>query len=398
MDLVRAKDYLLHTHLAALQRGERANSYCFASSPGVGKSEAQFQYIEMLAQALGQPVGLGVLMLATITSPDVRGFMIPVKNPIGGKPLTVFSMPPWMPQPADIYVCEPTGDPLDPVKWHMIGEWEGEVPEVGVLFLDEWGQADEDVKKPAADLLLNGRVGSWSLPRTWRIIAATNRTTDRSGVMREMMFIINRRGLINIEARLDPWLSWVETQRGHLRPHYLTVSFARAHPGIVFRDTVPDGTDQFCTPRSLVLMDKDLRGIRTAEQERRGELLDLSDPIAHECIAAWIGAGSAGQYLAHLKYADQLPDPDDIIKDPMTAKLPPRQDGQMVAAFKLVEHIDEDNARPFLKYITRMHQDMGILAINTINADPRRAKFVYPTPEYREYQRRNKEVLIASHS
>jgi hypothetical protein len=271
------------------------------------------------------------------------------------------------------------------------------MPEVGVLALDEWGQAEDEVKKPAAEIQLNGRCGNWSLPKTWRVLSMTNRTSDRSGVMRELMFIVNRRGLLNITAALKPWLGWVETQRDYLRPHYMTVSYANNHSATVFRDSVPEGTDQFLTPRSLVLMDKDLRGIRTDEQIERGELLDLKDPVAHEIVASWIGTGSAGQYLAHLKYADQLPDIDDVIDRPTTAKLPAGQDGQMVCVFKLIEFITEENVAPFLRYISRMHQDMGVLAINTINADPRRAKFVFPTAEYRDFQRKNKQVLIAAH-
>ena len=212
------------------------------------------------------------------------------------------------------------------------------------------------------------------------------------------MFIINRRGLLTIEGRLQPWLIWVETQRDHLRPHYLTVSFAQQHPNVVFRDTVPEGYDQFATPRSLCLMDKDLRAIRTQEQVDKGELLNLNDAIAHEMVASWIGPGAAGQYLAHLKYADQMPDIEDVVKAPMNAKLPRGQDGQMVCTFKLVEHINEDNAPSFLRYISRMHQDMGVFAVSTINADDRRAKFVFPLAEYRDFQRKNKQVLFAAHS
>ena len=401
MDLQRCKEFLLQTHLAALSRRERPNAYQLTSSPGVGKSDSIFQYVEMLCLALNQPVGLIVFMLATITSPDVRGFMIPVRNPDGGTPITVFSLPPWMPRPESMWVCEPTnrGDvDGDPVRWYETGEWSGPLPETGVLFLDEWGQAEDDVKKPSAELLLNGRVGNWRLPKTYRVICASNRTSDRSGVMRELMFIVNRRGLLPIEGRLQPWLKWVETQRDHLRPHYLTVSFAQQHPSVVFRDTVPDGTDQFATPRSLCLMDKDLRGIRTPEQINKGELLDLDDPVAHEMVSAWIGPGAAGQYLAHLKYADQMPDIDDIVKTPATAKLPAGQDGQMVCTFKLVEHISPDNAAPFLRYISRMHQDMGVFAVNTICTDDRRARFIFPLQEYRDFARKNKQVLIAAHS
>jgi len=367
MDLIRCKDYLLQTHMAALLHNERPNAYCLESNPGVGKTEGVFQYVEMLAQALNKPIGLVDFMIATITSPDARGFMIPTRNAEGGAPNTVFSRPPWMPAVDNLWVCEPSGNPDDPVAWYEPGEWQYDLPEDGVVFLDEWGQGEDDVKKPMADLLLNGRVGNWKLTKRWRAIAATNRTSDRSGVLRELMFIVNRRGLLKVEGKLNPWLVWVETQRDWKRPHYLTVSFARSHPGVVFRDTVPEGTDQFCTPRSLVLMDRDLRGIRTQALAARGELLNLNDNIAHELVASWIGASAAGQ------------------------------DGQMVCVFKLVEHISADTASPFIKYISRMHQDMGVLGINTIVADPRRAKYVYPTAEYRDYQRKNKNVLIAAH-
>jgi predicted RNA-binding protein with PIN domain len=45
-----------------------------------------------------------------------------------------------------------------------------------------------------------------------------------------------------------------------------------------------------------------------------------------------------------------------------------------------------------------MHQDMGVFAVNTINADDRRAKFIFPLAEYRDFQRKNKQVLFAAHS
>jgi hypothetical protein len=38
------------------------------------------------------------------------------------------------------------------------------VPRVGILFLDEFAQAEDEVKKPAAELILNGNVGTWRLP------------------------------------------------------------------------------------------------------------------------------------------------------------------------------------------------------------------------------------------
>ena len=88
-----------------------------------------------------------------------RGFMIPIRNPDGGTPITVFSLPPWMPRPECLGVCALRDYADNPVRWWEAGTWAPTpLPTVGMLFLDQWGQAEDDVKKPTAELLLNGRV------------------------------------------------------------------------------------------------------------------------------------------------------------------------------------------------------------------------------------------------
>jgi hypothetical protein len=334
-------------------------------------------------------------MLGTITSPDVKGFMLPVKNEETLIPDTIFSRPPWFPVRINTKICVPTGDIDNPTEWMDEDDWEGEMPEVGVLFLDEWGQAEEDVKKPAAELLLNGNVGNWKLPKGWRVVAATNRVIDRSGVLRELMFIENRRCLLEITPSLFCFLDWVETQRGFMRPHYMTVAFAQNHPNIIFGDKVPDTSGPFPTSRSLVKMDRDLRAIRSDDEEARNVL--PMDDIAREVATGWIG-NAGPQYFSYLKYADQLPEIADIVRNPATAKLPPGQDGQMVATYKLVEHLTEENAGVFLKYIMRMSSEMGIHAVNVLKKDTLRAKILFPLEEYREFQMRHKDTLLAAAS
>src|SRR5262249_6532631 len=147
----QAKEVLLQTHLRAIARGIRASGYVMESPPGIGKSEGTFQYIEALCRHLNEPVGLVQFMLTTITSPDVRGFMLPLKTEPGQPLRTVFSVPPWYPTKANIWVCAPPASADAEVEWSPPGTWTEDVPDVGGVFLDEWGQADEEVKKPAAE-------------------------------------------------------------------------------------------------------------------------------------------------------------------------------------------------------------------------------------------------------
>jgi hypothetical protein len=388
VNLSEAKQVLTRTHIAALSRGERAASYVLESPPGAGKSDGAFQYCVDLAHNINQPVGLVQFMLTTITSPDVRGFMLPLK-PEPGKPLvTVFSTPPWYPAGINMYVVTPAGE------WFMPGSWRGDVPEVGVVFLDEWGQAEEEVKKPGAELLLHGNVGNCRLPVGWRVIAAQNRMSDRSGVTREMMFIVNRRGLLPVRPMLEPWLGWATSLPTGKMPHGMTISFARAHAGLVFTDKVPDTPDPFCTPRSLCIMDSELRAL--ADEEHPDQM--PMDSIAREVCAGWIGDGTAAQYFTHLRYADQLPEIADIEASPERAKLPPNRDAQMVIAYMLAHHVTEDNARNIMRYILRLVGEMQIVAVDTITADPDRARVLLPLREYDRWIELNKDKLISSRS
>ena len=392
LNLAQAKSLLLRTHTAAIALDERARAYCLQSGPGVGKSEGVYQYVGALAVMLNRPVGMIVRMLTTITSPDVNGFMIPTKNPEGPIPLTGFSFPPWFPGKWNTFVCEPTGDPQNPVRWYREGEWQGDVPEHGVVFLDEWGQAEDDVKKPAAELLLNGNVGTFRLPKGWRVVCATNRMSDRSGVLREMLFIVNRRGLVPVRAHLETWLTdFVYKQDGYRRPHGMTIAFARKHPHIVFKDEAPDGTDAFCTPRSLCIADREMRAF-----SEPGDTKLPMDEISRAVCDSWVGEGTGGQFFGFLKFFDELPDIEDIEQDPMGAKIPTGEDGQMVVSYMIAEHVNENNASAMMKYVMRLSGDMTVMGVSVMKAEPRRAAAIFPTPEYRAYQQKYKDVLIAA--
>lgn len=389
MDLIAAKEVIVRTHRAALALGTRAIAIEMISGPGVGKSDSMRQSCATLAREINEPVGLHVFMMATITSADVRGFMLPQKGANGALD-TIFSTPPWYPTLANIDVFEPDGTHHEP------GTWVGAMPRVGLLGLDEWAQAEDEVKKPAADLLLKGCVGTVHMPPGWRVLAASNRITDRAGALRSMTFIVNRRLEVRIDPNLPAWLTWANTRLDRERPHYLTMSFAQKNPDIVFADKVPDGSDPFCTPRSLCMLDAALRALRSDEDIAKDRL--PTDPIAREVAAGLIGGGSAAQYFTHLKYADELPDMADIEHNPMDAKLPPNKDAQMVAGYMLAHNITEINAQNVMKYIGRLSVEMQVLSVGAARSRPATALHLINTPEFTQWLKKHKDLLVASRS
>lgn len=386
MNLNEAKRVMLLTHTTALTQDYRPNALMLESGPGVGKSDSVVQYCEDLAREMNAAAGLVPFMLATISSVDVRGFMLPTKTEHGLA--STFSTPPWFPTPANVDVVEPNG------TWHMAGTWEGDVPSIGVIFLDEFGQAEDDVKKAAAELLYRGRVGTCQLPKGWRVIAAQNRMSDRSGVLRELMFLVNRRCLLPIQPNITTWLEWANNQPKADRPHPMTISFAYKHPGIVFQDAVPQDSKPFCTPRTLCLMDRDLRALRSPAEVAADAM--PTDNVARELVYGWIGAGPGAEYFTHLRYHEELPDIADIVKDYAKAKLPESKDAQMVCGFMLAHHIDAKNADHVIRYIGRLHREMQTLTMRTIGQQQAKAQALNSNKLYTEWLLKNKDILVAS--
>jgi hypothetical protein len=389
VNLNDAKEILLKTHLAALESRERAVGVVLESGPGLGKTDvAGFEYPSDLCKILNKPVGMTREMLATITSADVRGFMLPIKSSVAGElPQTVFSLPPWYPTWNNVYTFVPT---RDGVRIYDPGSWEDQLPDVGVLFLDELGQAEEEVKKPAAELILNGQVGTTKLPIGWRVVAATNRVGDRSGVMRELMFLVNRRLLLKISGEVKPWASWAQDHE----VHEMVITFAESHPTIAFRDSVPDGDQPFCTPRTLVMMDKTLKALRSQE-DVNSNILPMSD-LAREAASGLIGEGAAGQFYAHMRFFNVIPTLEEIEENPDAARLPSGKDGQMVCVYMLARRVTEENSSSVINYISRMGAEMQIAALNIFNSTPKAQKILLMTREYKSLIMRHKDVLRAS--
>jgi len=389
MNLEQARQVIIATHLAAIKMNVRAATYELQSGPGVGKTDTVGASGVDMARALDEPFGMTSLMPASMQSPDVRGFMIPRIVEKGTRPISVFSVPPWVPGHTNTVIFMPDGEILYPPHDPSVI-----IPRFGVVYLDEFGQGEDDTKKALAELLLHGQVGDDRLPVGWRVLAASNRMKDRSGVLRPLAFITNRRGVLNIEGNPETWSDWANGLPEDRRLHYMTLSFARQQPHLVFQDEVPPGDDPYCTPRSLVMMDRQLMALRTDEEIRRN--LVPTDAVAKEVAAGLIGGPTASQYFVHVRYADELPTIEAIMRDPERAKLPEKRDAQMVCALMLTGYVERRTLENIVAYMSRLSTEMQVLAVKTMTRHTEKGALLASNPVYRDWLIKNKVPLTAA--
>jgi hypothetical protein len=250
----------------------------------------------------------------------------------------------------------------------------------GILFLDEYGQGDADVKRASAELLLNRRLGPHKLPDGWVVVAASNRDKDRSGVTKSFDFVINRRCEIDIQPDLQAWTEWANTSG--VMP--LTIAFANQNPHIVFSDTVPEKQGPWCTPRSLVMADRIL-SIMTADNE-------LPDASASELVAGVIGAAAVAQYFSFVALEREMPKFEDIVASPDKVRVPDRPDAQMLVCYSLAHRVEDDTIAPVVQYIDRFPKEFGVTFVKA--ATQRNYKLI-TTPAFRKWCSDNSALMAA---
>lgn len=303
------------------------------SAPGRGKSELIDQTHAKLNKRDHDKGGWGLakMFLATQTPPDLIGFVFKGEMEHDGKKIATSepTLPAWM--------ITQDGKPV----------WE--YPR-GILFLDEFGQGQADVKAAAAELLLNGRIGRHQLPKGWSVVAASNRSSDRSAVTKSLDFVINRRVELTVDDDLQSWENWAFDAK--IEP--LFISFANTNPQVVFDDKVPEKQGPWCTPRSLVLLSRMLDQLR----DDQGRI--PTDKAAVEIATGMIGKAAAAALFAHVKLGHEMPSIDDIIKNPTKTKVPTKPDACMLVSYNLAARVDDKNAEPVITYMERMNKEFAV--------------------------------------
>ena len=228
--------------------------------PGIGKSD--------IVKQIGEDAGREVIdvRLALWEPTDIKG--IPYYNAEKGAMV-------WAP-PAEL--------PTDPES-------------TAVIFLDELNSAPPAVQAAAYQLILNRKVGTYTLPKGVDIVAAGNREGDRGVTYRMPAPLANRFIHLEMKIDFDDFQEWAVMNAVH--PEVVGyVGFAKQD----LYDFDPKSPSKaFATPRSWVFVSDLLKDD------------DTDIDTLHNLIAGAVGDGLAVKFMAHRKIAGRLPKAEDIL-------------------------------------------------------------------------------------
>ena len=235
--------------------------------PGVGKSQAVRQIAKEIEENTGKKVNVTDVRLLLFNPIDLRG--IPTANE--DKTLAVWLKP-------KIFQMDASNDV------------------VNILFLDEISAAPQSVQAAAYQITLDRVVGEHKLPENCIVIAAGNRTTDKSVAFKMPKALANRLLHIEVEGSFDSWKKWA-VQTGINDKVIGFLSFRQSY--LMGFDSTNDDL-AFPTPRSWEMVSNLLNNI------------DDDVDKMYSLISGIVGTGVAVEFRTWTKIYQNLPDIEDI--------------------------------------------------------------------------------------
>ncbi|MBQ3137648.1 MAG: AAA family ATPase [Clostridia bacterium] len=264
-----AKRQLLKLYITAIEKGipfKKLPTPFYWGSPGVGKSESVYQLADALSAKTGKKVNVTDVRLLLFSPVDLRG--VPVAD--ANREFTNWLKP-------------------------KIFDMEAGEDYINILFLDELSAAPQSVQAAAYQICLDRKIGEHRLPDNCIVIAAGNRTTDRSVSYRMPNALANRLIHFNIISDFTSWKSWA--MENGVSPKVIAyLSFDNTRLCVE-----PDGSDlAYPTPRSWAFVSTLLSTV------------DDDPEKIHSLISGCVGNDTAIEFESFCKGVLKMPCIDDI--------------------------------------------------------------------------------------
>lgn len=166
----------------------------------------------------------------------------------------------------------------------------------GILFLDEINTAPPSVQASAYQLILDRKIGDYTLPSGWSIISAGNRENDRGVIYKMPPPLANRFVHFEMEVDFEDWKSWAYKNSIDSS----IIAFLSYDKSMLFRFDATSSQKSFATPRSWDF-------VNTILKSKLEEILLL------ESISGAIGKEAGVAFISFRKVMKDLPPLEDIL-------------------------------------------------------------------------------------
>ncbi|MCK9371797.1 MAG: MoxR family ATPase [Sulfuricurvum sp.] len=222
----------------------------------------------------------------------------------------------------------------------------------GILFLDELNSAAPAVQASAYQLILDRKVGEYTLPEGWAIVAAGNREGDRGVVYRLPSPLANRFVHIEMEVNVSDWRDWA-IGRGIDERILAYIGFKNE---ALFGFDPTRNERSFATPRSWEAVHAILNS-------------PLPQNLLLDTITGAIGREGAVDFLGFCKVMSLLPDIDAILRGE-EGGYPSDVSALYALSSALVSRIlrnpEEETIESLLRYTLNLQSEFAVMIVQDL--------------------------------
>jgi hypothetical protein len=226
--------------------------------------------------------------------------------------------------------------------------------EKGILFLDELNTAAPMVQASAYQLILDRKIGEYTLPEGWSIIAAGNRESDRGVVFRMAAPLANRFVHLEMEPNVEDWRSWAID--AGVDPSI--IGFISHRPDALFAFDAQNESRSFATPRSWAYVNEII-------------LSNPEEELVLPLVSGAIGEDLAAAYLGFRMVAGDLPDVDAILEG-SCSDVPEDPSALHILASALTMRIDQNSSTKKLNnlvsYTLKMPGEFAVMIVEDLRS------------------------------
>ncbi len=222
----------------------------------------------------------------------------------------------------------------------------------GILFLDELNSAPPAVQASAYQLILDRKVGEYTLPEGWAIVAAGNREGDRGVVYRMPSPLANRFVHLEMDVNVEDWRDWAYESSLDER----VIAYIGYKSDDLFSFDPTQNEKSFATPRSWEFVSSVLQS-------------GMDEKLLLETIGGAIGKDRAVRFLSFAKVMHRLPDIEAIL-DSGNGAYPEEVDVLHALATGLVMAIIKNPSKErmdnLLNYTLELQSEFSVMVVQDL--------------------------------
>ena len=301
-------------------------------SPGLGKSFATHEAAKQMAH------GKRVVQLGECTNPDEQFGLFDVRLS-QCDPVDVGGLP---------YADKELG-----VQRRLVSDWfpsteRTDIPDHGMLLLEEVVSAPPAVQAAAYQLTLDRRIGDKRMKDGWCVVLTGNLMTDGGVVHKMPTPLANRLIHVYVRSDNDSWTQWAIDN--DIEP--VLIGFIR------FRPELLNTFEQHVEKKS-----KDHAFATERAWHAVNDLLK-ADPGAHPALlAGTVGNGPATEFAAFRDIWQKMPSIDGILMSPGSTAVPEDTAVRYAVCTALGSRVTGDNFDLIVEYVERMPAEFTMMTI-----------------------------------